>query len=154
MQISIELQYFHSSIQISFALSEYDSSVFSVGTSPANHQIYATYFLLSCFWYFVFMQCSTGAVQCLQIFCGVVQCADKTLAVLVQCSKSVPTTSLIHSPAPYLYQILNFWKAIHKIRIRELLYIYCIYTIGKQTRSQKSAMGECYGGLGVKLPES
>ena len=41
------------------------------------------------------MQCSVGAMQCLQIFCGAVQCADKTLAVRVQCSKSVPATSLV-----------------------------------------------------------
>ena len=78
MQISIELglQYLHTSIQISFASSEYVSSVFSVGTSPTNHRIHAIYFLLLYFWYFVFMQCSTCAGQCLQIFwCGVVRCS-------------------------------------------------------------------------------
>ena len=55
MQISIELQYLHSSrfIQIIFALSEYDSLVFSVGTSPANHQIHAIYYLSLYFWYLV-----------------------------------------------------------------------------------------------------
>ena len=68
MQISFELQNLHTSIQISFALSEYDSSVFSVGTSPANHLIHAIYFLLTYFWYVVFMRCSASAVQCLQIF--------------------------------------------------------------------------------------
>ena len=39
------------------------------------------------------MQCSAGAVQCLQIFCGAVQRADRTLTVRVQCSKSVRATS-------------------------------------------------------------
>ena len=68
MQISIKLQYLHTSIQISFALSEYDSSVLNVGTSPANHQIHAIYFLSSYFWYFVFTRCSVGAGQSLQIF--------------------------------------------------------------------------------------
>ena len=94
MQISIELQYLNTSIQISFALSEYDSSVFSVGTSPAHHQIHTIYFLSSCFRHFVFMRCSAGGVQCLQIFCSAVQHADRTLAVRVQCSKRVPATSL------------------------------------------------------------
>ena len=32
-------------------------------------------YFLSNFWYFVFMRWSAGAVQCLQSFCGAVQCA-------------------------------------------------------------------------------
>ena len=94
MQISIELQYLHASIQISFASSEYDSSEFSVGTSPANNQIHAIYFLSSYFWYFVFVRCSAGALQCLQIFYDVVQCANRILAV--RCGRSAVKVCLRH----------------------------------------------------------
>ena len=59
---------------MSFALKEQDSSVFNVASSSANHQIHAIYFL-SYFWYFVLCD----AVQCLVIFCGAMQCADRTL---------------------------------------------------------------------------
>ena len=49
-------------------------SVFSIGSSPANYQIHAIYFLSTYFWYFVFnfMRRSAGAVQCYETFCGAV----------------------------------------------------------------------------------
>ena len=62
MHISIELQYLHTSVHISFSLSEYDSSVFSVGTSPANYQIYAIYFCRRSFG-ILFLR-GAGRVQC------------------------------------------------------------------------------------------
>ena len=58
--ISIELQYLHSSIQISFASSEYDSVVFSVSTLPANHQIHA----IGIFFVVIFFVFCFYAVQC------------------------------------------------------------------------------------------
>ena len=78
MQISIELQYLHTSIQIRFALSEFDSSVFSVDTSPAIHQIHAIYIFCRHIFGILFL---CGAAQCFNFFCDAVQCADITLAV-------------------------------------------------------------------------
>ena len=88
----IEVQYLHTSLQISFALSEYDSSVLVLCQQIIKFLQYISDFLSSYFWYFIFMRCSAVAVLCLQIFCSEVQCVDRTLAL--QCSKSVPTTSL------------------------------------------------------------
>ena len=75
MQISIELQYLHTGIQINFPLSEYYSSVFSVCTSPASRQIHAIYFL-SYFWYFIF--CGAAWMQCGACKFFAVRCSERT----------------------------------------------------------------------------
>ena len=64
----------------------------------------------------LFMQCSASAVQCLQIVCGAVHSADRTLAVRAQCIKSVPATSLQkHS-----------WRCCHVIGM-DCIFRFCFF---------------------------
>ena len=81
MQISIELQYLHTSRPIPISFAFYQIMLFSVGTLPPNHRIHAIYFLLSYFWY-LFL-CGAVRVQCsvCKFFLSAVQCSDTTLVV-------------------------------------------------------------------------
>ena len=74
MQIRIVLQYLHTSIQIRFALSEYDSSVFAFGTSPAIHPIHVIYNFSRHIFGILFLW--RDAMHCLQFFA--VRCSVRT----------------------------------------------------------------------------
>ena len=90
----------HTSIQISFALSEYESSVFGVGTSPANHPfpaiigyVFVVIILVPVFCFYAVQSGSSAVLANFFLLCGAV-CGQNLGGA--GGGKSVPATSLVH----------------------------------------------------------